>query len=121
MYAQKKHLMERIYLYIKKLSVDSLSNIYIPTSTLCIFPLFTSASYSKIKSIKLKNMKRRNFIFDIFSIGLISSMTPKVNAKKLYKLNNMVRSISTWKTTEANLKAGLMLDKGIDGLTATLV
>ena len=64
-------------------------------------------------------MKRRNFIFDIFSVGLISSITPRVKAKN-FKINNMVRSISTWKTTEANLKAGLMLDKGIDGLSAAI-
>ena len=64
-------------------------------------------------------MKRRNFIFDIFSVGLISSITPRVKAKN-FKINNMVRSISTWKTTEANLKAGLMLDKGIDGLSAAV-
>ena len=64
-------------------------------------------------------MKRRSFIFDIFSIGIISSMTPKINAKEFIN-NNMVRSISTWKTTEANLKAGLMLDKGIDGLSAAV-
>tara|TARA_B100000989_G_scaffold10466_1_gene7093 strand:+ start:606 stop:1562 length:957 start_codon:yes stop_codon:yes gene_type:complete len=64
-------------------------------------------------------MRRRNFIFDIFSIGLISSMTSRVNAKN-FKIDNMVRSISTWKTTEANLKAGLMLDKGIDGLSAAV-
>ena len=64
-------------------------------------------------------MKRRNFIFDIFSIGLISSITPRVKARN-FKINNMVRSISTWKTTEANLKAGLMLDKGIDGLSAAV-
>ena len=64
-------------------------------------------------------MKRRNFIFDIFSIGLISSITPRVKARN-FKINNMVRSISTWKTTEANLKAGLMLEKGIDGLSAAI-
>ena len=64
-------------------------------------------------------MKRRNFIFDIFSVGLISSITPRVKAKN-FKINNMVRSISTWRTTEANLKAGLMLDKGIDGLSAAV-
>ena len=64
-------------------------------------------------------MKRRNFIFDIFSIGLVSSITPRVRARN-FKINNMVRSISTWKTTEANLKAGLMLEKGIDGLSAAI-
>ena len=64
-------------------------------------------------------MKRRNFIFDIFSVGLISSITPRVKAKN-FKINNMVRSISTWKAPEANLKAGLMLDKGIDGLCAAV-
>ena len=62
-------------------------------------------------------MKRRNFIFDIFSISLMSSLSTRLNAKNF---NPMVRSISTWKTTEANLKAGLLLDKGIDGLTAAV-
>lgn len=64
-------------------------------------------------------MKRRNFIFDIFSISLMSSLTTRLKAKN-FTFNPMVRSISTWKTTEANLKAGLLLDKGIDGLTAAV-
>ena len=64
-------------------------------------------------------MKRRNFIFDIFSISLMSSFLTRLKAKN-YTFTPMVRSISTWKTTEANLKAGLLLDKGIDGLTAAV-
>ena len=64
-------------------------------------------------------MKRRNFIFDIFSISLMSSLSTRLKAKNL-TFTPMVRSISTWKTTEANLKAGLLLDKGIDGLTAAV-
>ena len=47
----------------------------------------------------------------------MSSLSTRLNAKNF---NPMVRSISTWKTTEANLKAGLLLDKGIDGLTAAV-
>ena len=64
-------------------------------------------------------MKRRNFIFDIFSISLMSSLSTRLKAKN-FTFNPMVRSISTWKTTEANLKAGLLLDKGVDGLTAAV-
>ena len=64
-------------------------------------------------------MKRRNFIFDIFSISLMSSLSTGLKAKN-FNFTPMVRSISTWKTTEANLKAGLLLDKGIDGLTAAV-
>ena len=64
-------------------------------------------------------MKRRNFIFDIFSISLMSSLSTRLKAKN-FNFTPMVRSISTWKTTEANLKAGLLLDKGIDGLTAAI-
>ena len=64
-------------------------------------------------------MKRRNFIFDIFSISLMSSLSTRLKAKN-FTFTPMVRSISTWKTTEANLKAGLLLDKGIDGLTAAV-
>lgn len=64
-------------------------------------------------------MKRRNFIFDIFSIGLMSSLTTRLKAKT-FNITPMVRSISTWKTNEANLKAGVMLDQGIDGLTAAV-
>ena len=64
-------------------------------------------------------MKRRNFIFDIFSISLMSSLSTRLKAKN-FKFTPMVRSISTWKTTEANLKAGLLLDKGTDGLTAAV-
>ena len=64
-------------------------------------------------------MKRRNFIFDIFSISLMSSLSTRLKAKN-FNFNPMVRSISTWKTTEANLKAGLLLDKGVDGLTAAV-
>ena len=64
-------------------------------------------------------MKRRNFIFDIFSISLMSSLSTRLKAKN-FNFTPMVRSISTWKTTEANLKAGLLLDRGIDGLTAAV-
>ena len=64
-------------------------------------------------------MKRRNFIFDIFSISLMSSLSTRLKAKN-FNFTPMVRSISTWKTIEANLKAGLLLDKGIDGLTAAV-
>ena len=64
-------------------------------------------------------MKRRNFIFDIFSISLMSSLSTRLKAKN-FNFTPMVRSISTWKTTEANLKAGLLLDKGLDGLTAAV-
>ena len=64
-------------------------------------------------------MKRRNFIFDIFSISLMSSLSTRLKAKN-FTFTPMVRSISTWKTTEANLKAGLLLDKGVDGLTAAV-
>ena len=64
-------------------------------------------------------MKRRNFIFDIFSISLMSSLSTRLKAKN-FTFNPMVRSFSTWKTTEANLKAGLLLDKGVDGLTAAV-
>ena len=64
-------------------------------------------------------MKRRNFIFDIFSISLMSSLSTRLKAKN-FNFTPMVRSISTWKTTEANLNAGLLLDKGIDGLTAAV-
>ena len=64
-------------------------------------------------------MKRRNFIFDIFSISLMSSFTARLKAKNL-NITPMVRSISTWKTTEANLKAGLMLDDGFDSLNAAV-
>ena len=64
-------------------------------------------------------MKRRNFIFDIFSIGLMSSITSRLKANN-FNISPMVRSISTWKTTEANFKAGSMLDKGIDALEAAV-
>jgi len=64
-------------------------------------------------------MKRRNFIFDIFSISLMSSLSTRLKAKN-FNFTPMIRSISTWKTTEANLKAGILLDKGIDGLTAAV-
>ena len=49
----------------------------------------------------------------------MSSLSTRLKAKN-FTFNPMVRSISTWKTTEANLKAGLLLDKGIDGLTAAV-
>ena len=49
----------------------------------------------------------------------MSSLSTKLKAKN-FTFTPMVRSISTWKTTEANLKAGLLLDKGVDGLTAAV-
>ena len=49
----------------------------------------------------------------------MSSFLTRLKAKN-YTFTPMVRSISTWKTIEANLKAGLLLDKGIDGLTAAV-
>ena len=62
-------------------------------------------------------MKRRNFILDIFSAGIVSAMSTKLRAINL-NFTPMVRSISTWKTTEANQKAGQMLDKGEHALDA---
>ena len=64
-------------------------------------------------------MKRRNFIFDIFRVGLVSTMSTKLRAIDL-NFTPMVRSISTWKTTEANQKAGLMLEDGVDALNAAV-
>lgn len=64
-------------------------------------------------------MKRRNFIFDIFSVGIVSAMSTKLTAVNL-NFTPMVRSISTWKTTEANQKAGQMLDKGEHALDAAV-
>ena len=65
-------------------------------------------------------MKRRNFIFDIFSIGLMSSISTRLKANNL-NFSPMVRSISTWKTTEANYKAGSLLDNGTDALNAVVI
>ena len=65
-------------------------------------------------------MKRRNFIFDIFSVGLVSAMSTKLRAINL-NFTPMVRSISTWKTTKANQKAGQMLEKGEDALDAAVL
>ena len=64
-------------------------------------------------------MKRRNFIFDIFSVGIVSAMSTKLRAVNL-NFTPMVRSISTWKTTEANQKAGQMLDDGKYSLDAAV-
>lgn len=64
-------------------------------------------------------MKRRNFIFDIFTIGLASFLSNKLKAKDL-NFSPMVRSISTWKTTEANLKSGKLLDNGYNSLDAAV-
>ena len=64
-------------------------------------------------------MKRRNFIFDIFSVGIVSAMSTKLRAVNL-NFTPMVRSISTWKTTDANQKAGQMLDKGEHALDAAV-
>ena len=65
-------------------------------------------------------MKRRNFIFDIFSIGLMSSISTRLKGNNL-NFSPMVRSISTWKTTEANYKAGSLLDNGTDALNAAVI
>lgn len=65
-------------------------------------------------------MRRRNFIFDIFSIGLMSSISTRLKANNL-NFSPMVRSISTWKTTEANYKAGSLLDNGTDALNAAVI
>lgn len=65
-------------------------------------------------------MKRRNFIFDIFSIGLMSSISTRLKANNL-NFSPMTRSISTWKTTEANYKAGSLLDNGTDALNAAVI
>ena len=65
-------------------------------------------------------MKRRNFIFDIFSIGLMSSVSTRLKANNL-NFSPVVRSISTWKTTEANYKAGSLLDNGTDALNAAVI
>ena len=65
-------------------------------------------------------MKRRNFIFDIFSIGLMSSISTRLKANNL-NFSPVVRSISTWKTTEANYKAGSLLDNGTDALNASVI
>jgi len=64
-------------------------------------------------------MKRRNFIFDIFSVGIVSAMSTQLRAVNL-NFTPMVRSISTWKTTEANQKACQMLDKGEHALDAAV-
>ena len=64
-------------------------------------------------------MKRRNLIFDIFSVGIVSAMSTKLRAVNL-NFTPMVRSISTWKTTEAKQKAGQMLDKGEHALDAAV-
>ena len=64
-------------------------------------------------------MKRRNFIFDIFTVGLATFFTNKLKAKNLIS-SPMVRSISTWKTTEANLKSGKLLDNGYNSLDAAV-
>ena len=65
-------------------------------------------------------MKRRNFIFDIFSISLMSSISTRLKGNNL-NFSPMVRSISTWKTTEANYKAGSLLDNGTDALNAAVI
>ena len=49
----------------------------------------------------------------------MSSITSRLKANN-FNISPMVRSISTWKTTEANFKAGSMLDKGIDALEAAV-
>jgi len=55
----------------------------------------------------------------MFSVGIVSAMSTKLRAVNL-NFTPMVRSISTWKTTEANQKAGQMLDKGEHALDAAV-
>ena len=53
-------------------------------------------------------MNRRIFVFDILGLGVFSIIKNKI---KFIKNTGMVRSVSTWKTSDANLKAGQLLDK----------
>ena len=53
-------------------------------------------------------MKRRNFIFNIFSVSISSAIINRLRAVNLnYK--PMVRSISTWKTNKANLNSVIFI------------
>jgi N4-(beta-N-acetylglucosaminyl)-L-asparaginase len=50
----------------------------------------------------------------------MSSISTRLKANNL-NFSPMVRSISTWKTTEANYKAGSLLDNGTDALNASVI
>jgi N4-(beta-N-acetylglucosaminyl)-L-asparaginase len=50
----------------------------------------------------------------------MSSISTRLKANNL-NFSPMVRSISTWKTTEANYKAGSLLDNGTDALNAAVI
>ena len=62
-------------------------------------------------------MNRRIFVFDIFGLGVFSIFKNKI---KFIKNTEMARSVSTWKTSDANLKAGQLLDKGSNSLDAAV-
>ena len=62
-------------------------------------------------------MNRRIFVFDIFGLGVFSILKNKI---KFIKNTGMVRSVSTWKTSDANLNAGQLLDKGSKSLDAAV-
>ena len=65
-------------------------------------------------------MKRRSFIFDIFSVGFSTAISSRLNANNLNSLP-VIRSISTWNNTkEANLMAGRLLDKGKSSIDAVV-
>ena len=50
----------------------------------------------------------------------MSSITTRLKGSNL-NFSPMVRSISTWKTSEANYKAGSLLDSGTDALNAAVI
>ena len=50
----------------------------------------------------------------------MSSITTRLKGNNL-NFSPMVRSISTWKTSEANYKAGSLLDSGTDALNAAVI
>ena len=62
-------------------------------------------------------MNRRIFVFDILGLGVFSIIKNKI---KFIKNTGMVRSVSTWKTSDANFKAGQLLDKGSNSLDAAV-
>ena len=65
-------------------------------------------------------MKRRSFIFDIFSVGFATAISSRLNANNLNS-SPVIRSISTWNNTkEANLTAGRLLDKGKSSIDAVV-
>jgi N4-(beta-N-acetylglucosaminyl)-L-asparaginase len=65
-------------------------------------------------------MKRRSFIFDIFSVGFATAISSRLNANNLNS-SPVIRSISTWNNTkEANLMAGRLLDKGKSSIDAVV-